>query len=377
MSDEVLWPTADGRLWGRIELDGRELIMLSSNDYLGLAADVRVLAGARRALDTHGTGIGLNPSIALTRVHRELADELADYLGSASVLLFNSCTAANCATVQTLADTPAATILSDEYNHASIVDGCRLARGRTRVYRHDDLESLASLGTELDRGARNLVVTDGVFSMEGSVARLDELEPLVADLGAELVVDESHAVGVVGRTGRGSVEHHGSAASTIRTGTFSKALGAGLGGFLAGPSEIVDEVRGRGRFFIFTSPMPPAAAGAALAAIRVLRDDPSRLELLRGNVARFRRGMEETGWELLDSPGPIVPVMLGGDERATRVARVIRDLGAFVAPFSYPVVPRGTARIRVQISAAHTADDIDAAIDIFAEAARLEPTDRS
>ncbi|MCR1783442.1 aminotransferase class I/II-fold pyridoxal phosphate-dependent enzyme [Nocardioides carbamazepini] len=376
MTDEH-WPTAEGRLSGRVDLDGREMIMLSSNDYLGLAGDERVLAGARRALDAYGTGIGLNPSIALTRVHRELADELAAYLGCESVLLFNSCAAANCATLQTLADTSETTIVSDEYNHASIVDGCRLARGRTRVYRHDDLGSLEELSADLTSADRTLVVTDGVFSMEGSVARLDELQPLATRLGAELVVDDSHGIGVIGPTGRGSVEHHGTAVSTVRTGTFAKALGAGLGGFLAGPAEVVDEVRSRGRFFIFTSPMPPSSAGAAVAAIRLIGDDRSRLELLRSNVARFRRGMEETGWELLESPGPIVPVMLRDDERAARVAAALRGRGIFAAPFSYPVVPRGTARIRVQISAAHTDSHIDAAIDAFAEAARLEPDHRS
>lgn len=208
MTDEY-WPTAEGRLSGRVDLDGREMIMLSSNDYLGLAGDERVLAGAHRALDAYGAGLGLNPSIALTRVHRELADELAAFLGCESVLLFNSCAAANCATLQTLADSPEATIVSDEYNHASIVDGCRLARGRTRVYRHDDLDSLEQVGADLTGAGRTLLVTDGVFSMEGSIARLDQLEPLVGRLGAELVVDDSHGIGVIGRTGRGSVEHHG------------------------------------------------------------------------------------------------------------------------------------------------------------------------
>lgn len=377
MSTSVPWPTAEGRLSGSVKLDGRDMIMLSSNDYLGLAGDQRVIDGAHRALDTYGAGIGLNPSIALPRVHRDLADELAAYLGTEAVLLFNSCASANCATLQTLADTPQSTIISDEYNHASIVDGCRLARGRASVYQHDDLASLESHVGGLTSGARNLLVTDGVFSMEGSMARLDRLQPVADRAGAHLVVDESHAIGVVGPSGRGSVEHHRARSSTIRTGTFSKALGAGLGGFLAGPQEVVDEVGARGRFFIFTSPMPAAAAGAALAAIRIVRDDSSRLERLAANVLRFRAGMEATGWTLLDSPGPIVPVMLHDDERALRVAATLRDLGIFTAAFSFPVVPRGTARIRVQISAAHTDEHIDTAVGAFATAARLDHRTRS
>ncbi|GAA1508396.1 aminotransferase class I/II-fold pyridoxal phosphate-dependent enzyme [Nocardioides humi] len=377
MTTPLHWPTAEGRLSGQVNLDGRDMIMLSSNDYLGLAGDQRVIDGAHRALDTYGAGIGLNPSIALTRVHRELADELAAYLGTEAVLLFNSCASANCATLQTLADTPQSTIVSDEYNHASIVDGCRLARGRTSVYRHDDLASLEGLTDGLANDARTLLVTDGVFSMEGSVARLDRLQPLADRVGAHLVVDESHAIGVIGPTGRGSVEHHRSRPSTIRTGTFSKALGAGLGGFLAGPKDVVDDVGARGRFFIFTSPMPAATAGAALAAIRLIRDDGSRLERLAANVARFRGGMKDTGWDLLDSPGPIVPVMLHDDDRALRVAATLRDLGIFTAAFSFPVVPRGTARIRVQISAAHTDDHIDTAIEAFARAATLDDQTRS
>ncbi|WGX95850.1 aminotransferase class I/II-fold pyridoxal phosphate-dependent enzyme [Nocardioides sp. L-11A] len=353
------------------------MIMLSSNDYLGLAGDHRVVAGAHDALDRHGAGIGLNPSIALTRVHRQLAEELSDYLGCEAVLLFNSCSAANGATLQALADTPDSLIVSDEYNHASIVDGCRLARGRTKVYRHDDLDSLTGVVADTAAAGRRLLITDGVFSMEGSIARLDEIGPLADQVGASLIVDESHAIGVVGSTGRGSIEHHGAAVDTIRTGTFSKALGAGLGGFLAGPGEIVDTVASRGRSFIFTSPMPAATAGAALAAIRIVRDDLSRLDLLAANVARFRLGMAETGWDLLDSPGPIVPVMLGDDERAHRVAATLRELGVFTASFAYPVVPRGTARIRVQISAAHTDDHIDTAIEAFAKAAQIESNHRS
>ncbi|MBO9522825.1 MAG: aminotransferase class I/II-fold pyridoxal phosphate-dependent enzyme [Nocardioidaceae bacterium] len=371
------WPTAEGRLSGSVDLDGREMLMLSSNDYLGLAGDDRVVAGAHEALDRYGAGIGLNPSIALTRVHRELADELSAFLGCESVLLFNSCSAANGATLQTLADTPDSLILSDEYNHASIVDGCRLARGRTKVYRHDDPDSLQGVVEGVPGTGRKLVITDGVFSMEGSIARLAELRSVADGVGATLIVDESHAVGVVGRTGRGSVEHHEADADTLRTGTFSKAFGAGLGGFLAGPREIVDEVTARGRSFIFTSPMPAATAGAALAALRIIRDDLSRLGHLAENVARFRAGMAETGWDLLDSRGPIVPVMLGDDERAHRVATTLRGLGVFTASFAYPVVPRGSARIRVQLSAAHTDDDIDTAIEAFAQAAQIESNYRS
>jgi glycine C-acetyltransferase len=364
------WPTLGGRLSGRVMMDGGDVLMLSSNDYLGLASDERVLAGARAALEEFGAGTGMNPVLGVTRVHRELMEAMADFLGCEAVLLFNSATAANCAVLQTLGDTTDSLLLSDELNHASIIDGCRLAKGRTQVYGHGDLASLEA-AIARDAPGRKVLITDGVFSMEGHVARLDRLQSIADAAVAELVVDESHAVGVVGKTGRGSAEHCGLARPPIQTGTFAKALGAGIGGYLAGPGDLIDAVRQRGRFFVFTSGMPAVSAGAALAAVRLIESDHGRLERLRSNAATFRGAMLAAGFDLMDGDGPIVPVMIGDDERAVLIAQRLLEAGVFAAPFVFPVVPRGTARIRVQVSAAHTDADLDQAVSAFVDAARL------
>jgi 8-amino-7-oxononanoate synthase len=351
-------------------VDGRELIMFGSNDYLGFAADPNVLAAAHAALEKHGAGTGMNPLLGTTSTHRELIRALRDFTNCEDVLLFNSCTAANCAVIATLVG-PDDVVLSDELNHASIVDGCRLARGRTIIYRHNDIESLRRGLAEAKTSRLRLVVTDGVFSMEGECAPLREILEVVKQARGVLVVDESHSAGVIGPSGRGTGEFYGiGRGEFIQTGTLAKAFGAGIGGYVAGPRDAVAHLRDRARFFIFTSGVPAVCAGAAIAALKLLDTEPARLERLRANVVMLRSGLQSLGFELLGGDGPIVPVLLGTTERARRLSLSLLQMGIYVPAFSFPIVPEGSARLRLQVSAAHTREDLQEALSAFETARR-------
>lgn len=360
------WATIEGTVPGRAVLDGREVVMLASNDYLGLSTHPHVLRRAHEAIDTHGSSTGINPVVALPRIHRVLIERLCEFSGSDDVLLFNSCTAANCALLPSLGGAEDV-IVSDELNHASIIDGARLAAARTLVYDHQSVESLRDvLGDEAADARLRIVVTDGVFSMEGTTAPLDELIAATPGSPTVVVVDESHAAGVVGATGKGTGELYGvPATSFVQTGTFSKALGAGLGGYVAGPSDLIAFLRERARFFIYTSGMPPSAAGAAVGALEVLATEPDHLERLRANTTYLRQGLRELGLTVLGESGPIIPVLIGHPDRAQRLSRLLLDHGAFVPAFSHPIVPAGTDRLRFQVSARHREGDLRLVLELL------------
>jgi 8-amino-7-oxononanoate synthase len=370
------WPTLHSQVGGRMQLDGREILMFGSNDYLGLGAHPAGVAGAHAALDKFGAGSGMNPVLAVTTVHRELMEAMREFTGCEDVLLFNSCTAANCALISTLVQEGDA-VISDELNHASIIDGCRLSRGRTQVYRHAGVPSLREeLGASQTARLR-LVITDGVFSMEGEAAPLAGIVAEARAARAVVAIDESHAAGVIGPTGRGTFELFGlTDPPPVQTGTFSKAFGAGIGGYVAGPRGLIDFLRDQARFFIFTSGMPAAAAGAALASLRIMRGEPERLERLRANIEHFRAGMAALGYSLLGGAGPIVPVLVHDSDRARRLAAHLLNRGVYVPAMAYPIVPQGEARLRVQLSAAHSEEDVAAVVDAFESALAAEGSSR-
>lgn len=346
--------------------------MFGSNDYLGLGNDPAVLAGAREALERHGAGSGMNPLLGITATHRALEDCLREFTGCEDVLLFNSCTSANVAVISTLVG-PSDVVISDSLNHASIIDGCRLARGRTLVYKHADANSLRDVLGEAMGDRLRLVVTDGVFSMEGECAPIPDILDAVVETGSYLVVDESHAAGVIGRTGRGTREHFGiSPQAFIQTGTLAKAFGSGIGGYVAASRDLIAYLRMRARFYIFTSGIPAMTAGAALAALRLLRDDSSRLERLRASVAQLRVGLQAQGFSLLGGEGPIVPILVGSADRARRMSEVLLAEGVYVPAFGFPIVAEDAARLRVQVSSAHTPDDIAEAVSAMAHARALD-----
>ena len=342
------------------ELEGRPVVTFASNDYLGLTHHPRVVAAAHAALDRWGTGSGASRLVVGSRpLHAELETELADWKDTEAALLFPTGFAANLGLMTTLGGSDV-TILSDELNHASIVDGARLARAAVRIYRHADLDHLAKLLVEVDSEARGpaLVVTDSVFSMDGDVADIDGLVELCGAHDALLVLDEAHAVLGPHVTVADAASRRG--VTVVRMGTLSKALGS-LGGFVAGPRRHVDLLRNLARPFIFTTAPAPADVAAGLAALRVVRSDEGRslVERLSRHVDRLRPG----------HPSPVVPVVLGDEDSAMAAAATLLEAGLLVPAIRPPTVPEGTSRLRVALSAAHTDDQIDrlaAALDRLA-----------
>jgi glycine C-acetyltransferase len=348
--------------------DGTEAICLCSNDYLGLASDPAVVAAAAQGLREYGAGTASVRFICgLFTPHVELEADLARFLGTERSVSYVSCWNANQALLDTLCD-KRTWILSDELNHASIIDGIRLARPAGKaVYAHGDA---AELERELGRvpdGHRCLVVTDGVFSMEGDLAPLPEIVELTERNGATLIVDDSHGLGVLGPTGRGTAEHFGLLDRVdITTGTLGKALGGAAGGFVAGSSELCELLVQRSRAQLFSNGLPQSVACGARAALGLLREEPDRVARLHENVERFRSGVAAAGLRPLDGESAIVPIVVGETRDAIAMSERLLEEGVFAIGFGYPVVPEGTARVRVQLSAALTDDQIDRAVAAFA-----------
>jgi glycine C-acetyltransferase len=360
----------------RVHMEGRgEVIVLSSNNYLGLCDEPSVVAAGKAALDRYGAGTASVRFICGTfTIHRELEAACARLVGTESALTFVSCWNANEALPPTLLGEEDI-VLSDQLNHASIIDAIRLAKTITRcqtaVYRHADLADLEEkLKAARDRRTR-MVITDGVFSMEGSIARLPELVELCRRHDAVLVVDDSHATGVLGKTGRGTAEHFGLLGQVdIITSTLGKALGGAAGGFVAASEPVCDYLTQRARPQLFSNALPPTVAASALASIEYLLAHPERVERLRANATYFREQLLAAGFKPLPGETPIIPVILGDTAKAIRMSQELLEEGVFVTGFGYPVVPQGQARIRCQISAAHTRDDLDQALQAIRKVGR-------
>ncbi len=354
-----------------IEVGGRKVLNFCANNYLGLSDHPALLAAARATLDDRGYGLSSVRFICGTQDrHRELERRLAAFFGFEDAILFSSCFDANGGVFEALLGEQDA-IVSDSLNHASIIDGIRLAKARRFRYAHADLADLEAKLVEAADARLRMVVTDGVFSMDGDLARLDGICAIAERHRALVLVDDSHASGFVGRTGRGTPEHFGVQGRVdIMTSTLGKALGGAAGGFVAGRQEVVDLLRQRARPYLFSNTVAPPIVGASLAALDLLEGSTELRDRLMENARRFREGMTAAGFQLRPGFHPIAPIMLGDARLAVDFARDLLDEGIYVIGFSFPVVPKGEARIRVQLSAAHTPDMVDQAVAAFVKVGR-------
>ncbi|MHB1164058.1 MAG: glycine C-acetyltransferase [Candidatus Nanopelagicales bacterium] len=354
-----------------VEVGGRRVLNLCANNYLGLADHPDVVAAAHRALDDHGFGMASVRFICGTQdLHTRLESAISGFLGTDATILYGSCFDANGGLFETLLG-PDDAVISDALNHASIIDGIRLSRAARLRYANSDMAELEARLVESAAARRRLVVTDGVFSMDGYVANLPAICELAERHDALVMVDDSHAVGFLGPGGRGTPALHGVADRVdIVTGTLGKALGGASGGYTSARAEIVALLRQRSRPYLFSNSIPPAVAGASLAALRLLEGSADLRERLAANTVFFRGGLAGAGFEILPGGHPIVPVMFGDAHRAAAFSQGLLEEGVYAVAFSYPVVPEGQARIRVQVSAAHSREDLQYAIDAFARVSR-------
>jgi len=346
--------------------DGREVLNFCANNYLGLANDPRVIAAAQEGLERWGFGLSSVRFICGTQeVHKELEESLSAFLGTEDTILYGSCFDANGGLFETLLGQEDA-VISDELNHASIIDGIRLCKAQRLRYKNCDMADLEARLLEAASARFRLIATDGVFSMDGSIAPLDRICDMAERYNAAVMVDDSHAVGVLGSRGRGTHEYRGCMDGIdLLTGTLGKALGGASGGYTSGRKELIDLLRQRSRPYLFSNTLAPAIAAAGLKVLEMLTESTELCTRLMENTRQFRQGMTAAGFTIAESDHPIVPIMLGDAALATEMARQLLDEGIYVIGFSYPVVPLGKARIRVQVSAAHTSDDIETAIAAF------------
>lgn len=359
----------------RVRIDGqeRELLNFCANNYLGLSADPRIIEAAKRTLDTHGFGMSSVRFICGTQdLHKQLERKIAAFCGTEDTLLYAACFDANGGLFEPFFSEQDA-IISDELNHASIIDGIRLTKAKRYRYKNCDMADLEAKLQQADaEGARfKLIATDAVFSMDGNMAPLDRVCELAERYQALVMVDESHSLGFVGRTGRGVTEYFDVVGRVdIITGTLGKALGGGIGGFTTGRREIIELLRQRSRPYLFSNSLPPMVVGAACAVFDLLSETTELRDRLERNTGYFRQQMTAAGFDIKPGGHPIVPILLYDAVLAHRFARRMIEEGVYVVGFSYPVVPRGQARIRVQISAAHTQEQLDRAIAAFVKVGR-------
>ena len=350
-----------------LDVDGRRVLNFCSNNYLGLANHTQLKHAAQGAIESHGVGPGAVRTIAGTMdLHLELERRLADFKGVEAAISFQSGFNANLAAIPALVG-KGDVIFSDELNHASIIDGCRLSRARIVRYRHNDAEDLRRVVEETHKEGyqRSLLVTDGVFSMDGDIVPLDHLTPVAEEHDLMLMVDDAHGEGVLGRGGRGIVDHFGLHGRVdIEVGTMSKAFGV-VGGYVAGRQPVVDWLRQRGRPFLFSSAVTPADAAACIAAVDLLEESTDLVDRLWENSRYFKADMKRLGFDIGVSQTPITPVMLGEAPVAQRFSKHLYEEGVFATAIGFPTVPRGKARIRVMISAAHSTGDLDQALAVF------------
>ena len=357
----------------RIKVQGRQMLNLCANNYLGLADHPDLVRAAQQALERDGYGMASVRFICGTNdVHRELETALAEFLEKDDAILFAACFDANGGLFEPLLG-PEDAIISDALNHASIIDGVRLCKARRYRFANSDMEDLETqLRKAREEGSRHIMIaTDGVFSMDGYLANLPQIAALAEKYGALTMVDDCHATGFMGPKGQGTPHHHGvSERIDILTGTLGKALGGAIGGYIAGPQAVIDLLRQRARPYLFSNSLPPAIAAASIEALRLVREGDELRAQLFENARYWRAGLTDAGFELLEGEHPIIPVMIGDAKASQAMAARLYELGVYVSGFFFPVVPKGTARIRTQMNAALCQTDLDTALEAFVRAGR-------
>jgi len=363
------FPVLDSPMDAIVKLsDGRELINLCSNNYLGLANHPRVIRSAQKTMEKYGYGTASVRFICGTLdIHKILETEIAEFLGFENATTFVSCWNANEALLPTLLDGEDL-LISDELNHASIIDASRLCKKTVKklVYKHSNMDELAACLKHTACARRVMIITDGVFSMEGDLAKLPEIVDLAGKHRAMVAVDDSHAHGVLGPSGRGTPEYYNLSVDIV-TGTLGKALGGAAGGFIASRSPVIEYLVQKSRPQLFSNALPASVAGGAREALHILKSTPHLVAKLHQNVEYFRNGLQELGYNALHSPSAIVPIMIGETAKAIEIAHAFRNLNIMITGFGYPVVPEGAARLRAQISACHTTEHLDIALKAFAD----------
>ncbi len=351
-------------------LDGKEVLNFCANNYLGLSSHPEVIKAAKETIDSHGFGMSSVRFICGTQdIHKELEKKIAEFVGCEDAILYAAAFDANGGLFEPILTAEDA-IISDQLNHASIIDGIRLCKAKRYRYSNNDMNDLENKLKEAkaDNSRRILIATDGVFSMDGIIAQIDKICNLAEKYGALVMVDDCHATGFTGKTGRGSAEHCDAFGRVdIVTGTFGKALGGASGGFTAGKKEVIEMLRQRSRPYLFSNTLAPAIVGASIKVLEILSSSTELRDKLERNATHFRTKMKEAGFDIIDGTHPIVPVMLYDAPLAQKFADALLEEGIYVIGFFYPVVPKGKARIRVQLSAAHEIDQIDKAVDAFSK----------
>ncbi len=355
----------------QITVGGGEVLNFCANNYLGLSSHPEVIRGAHAAIDTHGFGMSSVRFICGTQdLHKSLEEKISAFFGTEDTILYSSCFDANGGLFETILGEEDA-IISDALNHASIIDGIRLCKAERHRYPNGDLGALEEALVKTQGKRLRMVATDGVFSMDGYLAKLDKICDLAEKYGAMVMVDDSHASGFVGKTGRGTPEHFGVAHRVdVMTSTLGKALGGAAGGFTTGKKEIIAMLRQRSRPYLFSNSIPPAIVGASIAVLDLLGSSTTLRDKVMANAMRFREGMKAAGFTIKEGIHPIVPVMLGDARLSQDLASALLEEGIYVIGFYYPVVPKGEARIRVQLSASHSFEQIDRAIAAFTKAGK-------
>jgi 8-amino-7-oxononanoate synthase len=357
---------------GRVVVEGRgEMIMLSSYSYLGLLGHPQIEAAAKEAIDRFSTGThGVRLLAGTLTLHNELEQRIARFKGAEAAIVYSSGYVTNLSTISTLVRR-GDLVICDKLNHASIVDGCLLSGARFLRFRHNDMEHLEQRLAQADPGANKLVVVDAVFSMDGDIIDLPGVSRLCRQYGALLMVDEAHSLGVLGQAGHGIEEHFGlpPEAVDVKMGTLSKTIPS-VGGYIAGSAKLVELLKHQARGFIFSAALPPAQVGAALAAFDVIEQEPERVASLQHHMAYFRNRLQELGFDTLSTESAIVPVICREDEKAWTMAKLCQDEGLFVQGIPWPVVPKGLARLRCIVTAAHTREDIERCLEVIERAGR-------